>query len=388
MNWLISRIKGDVFIWMIVFILSVFSVLAVYSSTGSLAYRFHDGNTEYYLVRHFIILAFGLLLLYGAHLINFRYFSRISQILLIISIPLLLVTLLLGHDIHDAKRWLTLPMLNLSFQPSDLGKLALIMFVARTLSKKQDVVKDFRQTFLPLLGWIVLVCVLIAPADLSSAALLFVTCMLLLFIGRVNMKHLSIFLFSGVAVFALLLVIFSFAGYEGRTGTWESRIESFISGEGGSSYQVTQSKIAIAGGGMFGKGPGNSTQRNFLPNPFSDFIYAIIIEEYGLMGGGFVMLLYLFLLYRCILIVVKSPQAFGALLAVGLSFSLVVQALVNMAVAVNLLPVTGLVLPFLSMGGTSFIFTSVAIGIILSVSRYIEESEEVQSENEVKPVEG
>lgn len=377
---MLHRLKGDPVIWLIVLVLAVFSVLAVYSSTGSLAYRFHDGNTEYYLVRHFIILAFGLLVLFGAHMIHYKYYSRLSQLLLFISVPLLAITLFIGQDVHDAQRWLTLPMLNLTFQPSDLAKLAMIMFLARMLSKKQDVVKDFRKTFLPLLLGIITVCLLIAPADLSTATLLFVTCLILMFIGRVNMKHMGVFILAGTLAFSALIGLFSMTSYEGRMATWENRIESFFA-EDQDSYQNQQAKIAIAEGGIIGKGPGNSTQRNLLPNPFSDFVYAIIIEEYGMIGGAFVLFLFLLLLYRTIMIVVKSPRAFGAFLSFGLALSLVIQAIVNMAVSVHLLPVTGLVLPFLSMGGTSLIFTCVAFGIILSVSRDIEENETEPVEN-------
>lgn len=374
MDWLISRTKGDLMIWMIVIVLSLFSLLAVYSSTGTLAYRYHEGNTEYYLIKHFLLLMFGLILMYLAHLVDFKYYSRISQLLLFISIPLLILTLVLGLNINEARRWLTLPGVNLTFQPSDIAKLALIMFVARELSRKQNVIKSFKKTFLPLISAIIGICILIAPADLSTAAVLFASCLLLMFIGRVSFKHMAVMGLFGLLAFGMFLGISMLTDSESRLETWKNRVESFVSDDKG-SYQNQQAKIAIASGGVFGKGPGNSTQRNFLPNPFSDFIYAIIIEEYGLIGGGFILSLYLLLLYRTIRIVTKSPKAFGALLAVGLSLSLVIQAMVNMAVTVHLLPVTGLTLPFVSMGGTSLLFTSLAIGIILSVSRHIEDLE-------------
>ncbi|MEX0966784.1 MAG: FtsW/RodA/SpoVE family cell cycle protein [Bacteroidia bacterium] len=377
MQWLTSRTKGDMLIWMIILILSLFSLLAVYSSTGTLAYRYHAGNTEYYLFKHLMLLAFGLGVVYLAHRVNYKYYSRISQVLLWASVPLLLLTLFLGTEINDAKRWLTLPGINLTFQTSDLGKLALIMFIARMLSKKQDMIKSFSKAYLPIMGAVLLVCACIAPADLSTAMLLFLTCLILMFIGRMDVRHLLLAPAAGIIVLCIYIGIATATGSTGRIETWQSRVESFWNDDLG-SYQNQQAKIAMATGGIFGKGPGNSTQRNFLPNPFSDFIFAIIIEEYGLLGGFFLILLYLLLLYRSIALVIKSPRAFGALLGVGLAFSLVIQAMVNMAVNVHLFPVTGLTLPLVSMGGTSLWFTSLSLGIILSVSRDIEINEELE----------
>jgi cell division protein FtsW len=374
MQWLVSKTKGDLVIWMVVFILSIFSLLAVYSSTGTLAYKYHAGNTEYYLLKQVFLLIFGLGLMYFAHLVNYKYYSRLAQMFLWISIPLLILTYLWGLEINDAKRWLTLPVINITFQTSDLGKLALIMYTARMLSRKQEFITDFWKAYVPIMGAIVLICALIAPADFSSAATLFVTCMLLMFIGRISFKHIGLTIVAGIVLFIVGIGLASATGNMGRIDTWKSRIENYITDDKG-SYQNQQAKIAIATGGIMGKGPGNSTQRNFLPNPFSDFIYAIIIEEYGMIGGILMIVLYLVLLFRSILIVQRSPRAFGALLAVGLSFSLVIQAFINMGVAVHLFPVTGLTLPLVSMGGTSLWFTSLAFGIILSVSRDIEENE-------------
>lgn len=375
MKWLLNQTRGDFVIWTIVVVLSVFSLLAVYSSTGTLAYRYQAGNTEYYLFKHLLLLLFGIAIMYLCHLINYRYYSRIAQILLYLSIPLLILTYIFGVDIHNAKRWLVLPGVNITFQTSDLAKIALIMYTARMLSKKQGVIKEFKEAFLPITGAILLICGLIAPSDLSTAGLLFTTCILLLFIGRVNIKYMAILGLSGILIISVYIGISSFGSNQGRIHTWKNRIESYLSEEG-NTYQSRQAKIAIASGNLMGKGPGNSTQRNFLPNPYSDFIYAIIIEEYGLLGGLFVIFLYLVLLYRSIRIVIKSPGAFGALLAVGLSLSLVLQAMIHAGVNTHLLPVTGLTLPLVSMGGTSLWFTSISLGIILSVSRYIEEEEE------------
>lgn len=380
MNWLISRTKGDLLIWVIVFILSVFSLLAVYSSTGTMAYKYRAGNTEYYLIKHLLLMALGLGMMYGAHKVNYKYYSRLAQILLIISVPLLIITYFVGANINEAHRWLKLPVINMSFQTSDLAKLALIMFTARMLSKKQDIINDFRKATVPIVGAVCLICGLIAPANLSTALVLFTSCLMLMFIGRMNLKHISLIIFGGLIVLSSFIFIAHKIGGVGRVDTWVSRIENYMAGSGEQKeyYQNQQANIAVATGGLFGKGPGNSVQKNFLPNPYADFIFAIIIEEYGLVGACFIIFLYLLLLYRSIRIVIQSPKAFGALLAVGLSFSLVFQALINMGVAVHLFPVTGLTLPLVSMGGTSLWFTSIAFGIILSVSRDIEEKENLE----------
>jgi cell division protein FtsW len=370
--------KGDRVIWLVVILLSIFSILAVYSSTGTLAYKYQQGNTEYYLFKHFVILSFGFMLMYLAHLMRYTFYSRISRIAIFLAVPLLLLTLLMGTNLNEASRWLTLPIINISFQTSDLAKLAIILFVARSLSKRQDTIKDFKQAFLPVMWPVCLVCLLILPANFSTAAVLFTTVLFLLFIGRINMKYIMIMIAAGALLFTLFILVAKVIGFKGRIATWESRIENFVSGkdDGDGSYQTQQAKIAIATGGVFGKGPGNSTQRNFLPHPYSDFIFAIIVEEYGLVFGGIpVVMLYLILFYRAVKIAKKSPRAFATFLAVGCSFSLVFQAMINMAVAVNLFPVTGQPLPMLSMGGTSIWFTSLAVGIILSVSRDLEKEE-------------
>lgn len=374
MSKVFEYLQGDKIIWIVILLLSIISVLVVYSSTETLAYKYRDGNTEYYIIKHFLIILSGLGLMWLCHKVNYGKYAKIAEILLLVSGILLLVTLFFGSELNSAKRWIEIPILRLSFQPSDLAKLAMIMYTARILAVYQNSIKESNKAFLKIIIPLFIICALIAPADLSSATLLFCTCFLLMFIGRIRIKH----LFAGGAsavIFALVLyACASLAGLEGRTETWKARAQSFFQDEG-DSWQSVQSKIAIANGGLVGNGPGNSEQSNYLPHPYSDFIYAIIIEEYGLLGGLIVALLYLVLLFRSVRIFIKSPKAFGAMLAVGLSISLVVQALMNMAVAVELLPVTGLVLPMISMGGTSLIFTSISIGIILSVSRYIEEIE-------------
>jgi len=365
-------IKGDRVIWAVALLLAIFSVLVVYSSIVTLAYKYQNGNTEYYLFKHSIILFIGFLLMYFAHKVNYRYFSRISQIGLLLAIPLLLFTLLTGASINDASRWLVIPIINQTFQTSDLAKLALIMFLARMLSKRQDNIKDFNQAFLPIMIPVLIVCGLILPANFSTAAMLFVTCLVLMFIGRINLGYIISLVSIGVVCLGIFIAIVMNSDVTNRVGTWQTRIENFIDGNAQVNYQAEQSKIAIATGGIIGKGPGGSTQRNFLPQSYSDFIFATVIEEYGIIGGTFTLLLYLILLYRGVLIAKNAPRTFGSLLAIGLSFSLVFQAMINMAVAVNLFPVTGQPLPMVSMGGTSIWFTCLAIGIILSVSRNTE----------------
>ncbi|MFO0415321.1 MAG: FtsW/RodA/SpoVE family cell cycle protein [Bacteroidota bacterium] len=385
-----DQTRGDKAIWSIVIILSLVSLLAVYSATNSLAYKMYKGNTLIYLFRQILTITGGVLIVYAAHRVNYTFYARVAKILFYFSIPLLIYTLKFGTSLNDANRWIKLPVINLTFQTSDLAKLALFMFLSHTLSKRQAVVKDFKKGFIPLITPVVIICVLIAPANLSTALLTGATSMLLLFIGRANIRHLLI-LGSFVIVPVITLIFIARAYYDkeqskskplpaileiARVPTWIKRVQDFMyAGKEEVPYQVQQAKIAVAKGGFVGLGPGNSEQRNFLPHPYSDFIYAIIIEEYGLMGGAFVIFVYLIFLFRSIKIFRRCPYAFGAFLAIGLSFTLVIQAMTNMAVNVGLFPVTGVTLPLVSMGGSSIIFTSLSIGIILSVARNVEETE-------------
>jgi cell division protein FtsW len=371
LNIILNKTKGDRWIWLIVILLSLWSLLAVYSSTGTLAYKRGVG-TETILMKHLMFIVGGIGLMYFSHLLDYRYYAGISKILMIITIPLLLYTLVFGSSINEASRWVTIPIINQTFQTSDMAKLALITFLARTLTRKQENIKDVKKAFLPIMSSVCAVFILIALANLSTALMLFGVSILLLIIGRISIKQISIVCLAGL----ILLTGVVFLGP--RRKTYVSRIEAFMHPEKADpdkSFQANQSKIAIATGGVFGKGPGNSTQRNFLPHPYSDFVFAVIVEEYGLIGALVLVSLYLVFLWRCILIVTRSPKAFGALLAAGLSFSLTIQAFANMAVAVGLGPVTGVPLPLVSMGGTSILFTSIAFGIILSVSRDIDEKE-------------
>jgi cell division protein FtsW len=363
-----KHLKGDNIIWALLLVLSLLSLLAVYSSTFTLAYQYRSGHVGYYLLKHVFFLLFGFSVVYITHIVPYRFYSRLSQLLLLISVPLLLATLVFGTSINQASRWLALPGTGITFQTSDLAKLALIMYVARLLSLKQDTIRSYRGAFVPIVVPVLVICALIMPANLSTAIILFLVSVILMFVGRIRFTYIAL-LIGGMALFLTLLITIAIkADWKGRWDTWENRVVHHVEQDSEGNYQSEQSKIAIVTGGLLGKGPGNSMQRNFLPQPYSDFIFSIIIEEYGLLGGIFVILLYLALLYRAGLLVRKSSRTFAAFLAFGLALMLVMQAMVNMAVAVGILPVTGQPLPMISMGGTSILFASAAIGIILSVS--------------------
>ncbi|MEN9569492.1 MAG: hypothetical protein RL172_723 [Bacteroidota bacterium] len=399
---LVSKTRGDRVIWAIVVILTLMSLLVVYSSTGSLAYKYSK-STESFLFKQFAFIILGVLVIYFAHRVNYIVYSRIATILFLVSIPLLLYTLFFGVQLNSGSRWIKLPVINMTFQTSDLAKLALFMYLSRQLSRKQNVIKDFHKGFLPVIIPVGIICILIAPANLSTAILIAGTSLLLMFIGRVNTKH--ILATIGIAIIPVILLLGVAIKYydkqehkakelpailaAGRVPTWIGRIQTFIysnkEDQNEKLYQINQAKIAIAKGGWLGKGPGNSEQRNFLPHSYSDFIYAIILEEYGLIGGAFILFIYLLFLYRCIRVYQKCPFAFGAFLALALSFTLVIQAITNMSVNVNLFPNTGVTLPLVSMGGSSFLFTCLSVGIILSVSRNVEQLEGASSKAVAEP---
>ncbi|MFM2326971.1 MAG: hypothetical protein RIR31_1173, partial [Bacteroidota bacterium] len=391
-NNLVNKTKGDRVIWGIVVILTLISLLVVYSSTGSLAYKYSK-STESYLFKQFAFIVLGLLVIYFAHRVNYTIYARVAKILFLVSIPLLIYTLFFGVQLNAGSRWIKLPVINMTFQTSDMAKLALFMYLSLQLSRKQNVIKDFKKGFLPIVIPVIIICALIAPANLSTALLVGATSFMLMFIGRVKTKHLLLSMGAAlVPIFFLFIIAVSTydkAAHKskelpaifdaGRVKTWVSRIQTFVysnkNDETEKTYQINQAKIAIANGSWFGKGPGNSEARNFLPHSYSDFIYAIIIEEYGLFGAAFMIFIYLLFLYRCIRLYRKCPFAFGAFLALALSFTLVIQAIANMGVAVNAFPNTGVTLPLVSMGGSSFLFTCLAIGIILSVARNVEQQE-------------
>ncbi len=390
-----ANTRGDRVIWSIVAFLVVLGMLAVYSSTGTLAYSNYEGNTSYFLFKQVSFIVVGVGIIYFTHLADYRIFSRIALWLYLISIPLLLYTLFFGANFNEASRWIKVPVINLTFQTSDFARLALFMYLARQLSRKQKVIHDLKKGFIPLIVPIGITCLLIVPANLSTALLTGATGLLLLFLGRVSFKHLFATMAILLVPVALLVTMAVFTQRsdggatgaapgmmttlqeQGRVGTWVGRIQDFLYAKGENEpYQLQQAKIAVAKGGWVGLGPGNSEQRNYLPHPYSDFIYSIIIEEYGLLGGFVIIMLYMVFFYRCILIIRRSPKAFGAFLALALSMTLVIQALINMAVNTGLFPITGVTLPLVSMGGTSFLFTCFSIGIILSISRHIEQPDE------------
>jgi cell division protein FtsW len=366
MNRILNNTKGDRWIWLIVILLSLISLLAVYSAIGSLAYKKGVSAESILIRRHVVMMIGGLVLMYICHKIDYNWYKGISKVLMVITLPLLVYTLLFGSHVNEASRWIAIPGTGLSFQTSDLAKLALITYLARTLSRKQENIKDVKQSFIPIMGAVCAVFILIAWANLSTALMLFGVSILLLIMGRISVKQIAVTCVAGAVLLGAVVMLGP------RRHVYMNRIDTFMHPEKANpdkSFQADHAKIAIATGGIFGKGPGKSTEINYLPEAYSDEIYAIIVEEYGLIGGFALIGIYLFLLYRCVKIAAKAPRAFGTLLAAGLSFSLTIQAFANMAVAVGLGPVTGVPLPFVSMGGTSILFTSVAFGIILSVSR-------------------
>lgn len=376
---LFKYLKGDKVIWTVMFLLSLLSILVVYSAVVTLAHKFKQGNSEFYLFKHFLIIAMGFVVAYLFHRMRYTLFSKIAQIGIVLTVPLLVYTLLKGVSAGEASRWLEIPGIGLTFQSSDIAKLMLLIYLARVLTVKRDELNEMKAVIRHLLLPVGLVCALILPANFSTAALLFLNSMLLMFLGGIDFKiilKITAACLLAAALFITWIMVAPESIPGGRGPTWNSRINGFFAPDSKTNYQSDQAKIAIATGGVIGKGPGNSTQRAFLPQASSDFIYAIIIEEYGMLVGLLLLFLYMILLYRGIRIYRDSDKPFGGLVAIGLSFSLVIQALVNMAVAVNLFPVTGQPLPLLSMGGTSIWFTMIALGIILSISRTIGEKGE------------
>lgn len=375
MTTFLNRLPGDRTIWMTAIFLGLISVLAVYSSISTLAVK-RDISTLHFLFKHLLMLGTGGLIMYYASTLRFGVYSRLAQLGIWVTAGLLLLTLVLGSNINDASRWLRIPGVGLSFQTSDLAKVVLIVYLARLLGKHQDEEWTFREVALRLMLPVGVVCGLILPANFSTAAMLFAICLVLMFIGRVPLKWLFAIVGIAVGSFLLLVAVNEAADLNvlPRVETWERRIDSFGKADSDANYQTEHAKIAIASGGLFPNGPGSGASRNWLPHPYSDMIYAFIVEEYGsILGGLGLLLLYLILLHRAIAVAKKCEKPFGALAAVGLGLLLVMQAMINMAVAVNLLPVTGQPLPLVSMGGTSAWFTCLAIGIILSVSRGAEQ---------------
>ena len=367
-------LKGDKAIWSIIILLSIISAIMAYSASANMAYRLTDGDAIPFFFRHFVMLVLGIVTIIYLQHFEFRYFSRLSQLGIWIAAALLLVTLIFGRDINSAQRWI------MGFQPSDLAKIILVIYVARMLAKNKAKIKNFKEGLLPILIPVGSICLLILPADFSTAAMLLTVCFALLFVGGVAIKHLLTVLGGAIGVLMLLIALNHVVpGLLPRVNTWEQRILGYSSGSAEENYQAQRAKIAVANGGIWGNGPGNGTIKNELYSAQSDFVYASIIEDYGSLFGGLIMLLlYLMFLFRSIKIMTKTSSSFGGYLAFGLSFLLVFQALINMGVGVNLLPVTGQPLPLISMGGTSILFTCVSIGIILNISRTVYREEETE----------
>ena len=393
MQQVFNNIKGDRLIWAIAALLAIFSFLPVYSAASNLV-NIGGGNTFSYFIKHFMHLFLGFSIMYGVHKVPYRYFRGISMVMIPVVLVLLVVTILQGTTIEgaNASRWIRIPFVNMSFQTSTLASVVIMMYVARYMSKIKDKKVSFKESILPLWIPVFLILILILPSNFSTTALIFLMVITLVFLGGYPIRYLLAML--GVGLIALLLFITVMKAFpnlmDDRLDTWESRIENFFdAGDSEGDYQIERAKIAIASGKIIGLGPGGSKQKNFLPQSSSDFIFAIIIEEYGLIGGLFLMVMYMWLLFRIVIVAQKSDTIFGKLLVLGVGIPIIFQAIINMAVAVELFPVTGQTLPLISSGGTSIWMTCLAIGIILSVSAKREEIKEQENEegNEQNPLE-
>ncbi len=378
--------KGDKGIWIIILFLFLYSALSVYSASAQLAFRSSTGSTTFFLLKQlfYLIIAVSSVIIF--HLIPYRYYSKMSVYLWYFSLILLAFTLIWGMNVNDARRWILLPG-GITFQTSDFAKVTLIMYLSRILALKESSINtlegSLKQVFFP----IVLTCSLIFPEDLSTAVLLFGISMILVIYSRMKFKYIAIMGAITIGFGLILLLLIKTNQNFGRFQTWNNRIENFTSANGEENIQERHSKIAVATGGLFGKGPGKSSQRNILPHPYSDYIFAVIVEEFGLLFGALPLLaLYLFLFLRAKSIVKKVSRKFGAYATAGLATLIVLQALSNMAVTTNIFPVTGQPLPFVSYGGTSLVFTGMAFGIILSVSRSVQDPEKNENDLSTKSI--
>lgn len=368
MKKLFKELYGDRIIWIVVIIMMLFSLVAVYGSISTLAVK--SGGSTHFLFKHGLMLALGFFIMYKIHLVKFKYYSRIAYLLYWPTVVLLILTLFMGVNLNNASRWLNIPFINLSFQTSDIAKIVLVAFVARMLKLKHDDLGDFSKGVMPVLWPAIIVIVLILPANFSSAALLTLTIFVMLFAAGIKLKHMLKVIGLGLAGVGLLFALSTIKPeFFPRIETWKSRIVNFNEGDTGKSFQVDHAMAAIYNGGVFPQMPGTGKARNYLPHPYSDMIYAYIVEEYGsILGGLGILLLYMIFLTRSMRLAIKTEDEFARLTVMGLSFMIVMQAFVNMAVAVNLIPVTGQPMPLISMGGTSTLLTSVAIGMILGIS--------------------
>lgn len=376
MNKIVSQLKGDKTIWAVIVLLAMVSFLPVYSASTNLVYTVGNGGTTFGIIlKHFVHLGIGLGIVFWIHKLHFEKFKKYSIFGMIVIIPALIFTLLQGKTIGgaNASRWLTIPFINLSIQTSTLAFTILMVYVARTLSKLNEAKYDFKDSFLQIWLPVGSVLIFVLPSNFSTTALMFAMVCMLLYIGQYPLKYLAIILAAGVAFLALFFLLAKAFPKEkafSRVNTWVSRVENFATDKPDEDkYQIENAKIAIAVGKINGVGPGKSIQKNFLPQSSSDFIFAIIIEEYGLIGGYLLVFFYMLLFFRFLIRANKTNNLFGKLLIIGLGFPIIIQALINMGVAVELLPVTGQPLPLISSGGTSIWMTCLSLGIILSVTK-------------------
>jgi len=379
-------IKGDLTIWALVLGLAIFSFMPVYSASTNLVYVAHNGTTSGHLMKHFMLLLLGFIIIYATHKVPYKYFSAGSVIMLPLVIGLLLFTLLKGKTIGgaNASRWIQIPFVGVGFQTSTLAGVVIMMYVSRFLARNKNKIITFKESLLRLWLPVSIILLLILPANFSTTAILFVLILVLVFIGGYPKKQIIYIIGLGTLVLTLfILTVMAFPKLmPNRVSTWKSRIENFSSKNSEEGYQVEKAKIAIATGSLKGQGPGKSIQKNFLPQSSSDFIFAIIVEEYGLIGAVLVLLTYLLLFFRFVVVARKAESVFGMLLVVGVGLPIIFQAMINMGVAVNIFPVTGQTLPLISSGGTSIWMTCFAIGIILSVSASRDENKVTNLEEE------
>ena len=379
MKGIFQHIKGDKTIWALVAILALFSFMPVYSASANLV-SVVGGSTLGYLVKHVVLLIMGFAIIYAVHKIPYRYFSGGSVLLLPVVFFLLIYTLAQGTTIGGtyASRWISIPFIGVGFQTSTLAGLVLMVYTARYLAKNKDITIIFKESLLQLWLPVALILMLILPANFSTTAIIFLMILVVTYVGGYPIKYIGYILGVGILILSLfVLTVKAFPdAMPNRVNTWGNRIENFYKSGGQESYQVEKAKTAIATGGPLGKGPGKSIQKNFLPQSSSDFIYAIIVEEYGLVGAILIVFVYFLLLFRIFITVKKATTTFGTLLVIGVGLPIIFQAVINMAVATNLFPVTGQTLPLISSGGTSIWMTCFALGMILSVSASKEETEE------------
>lgn len=384
MKAVFTYLAGDKAIWMITLILALLSLVSVYSFTPVLTKSSNAVNTESFLFKHAVMVITGMFLMYVAHNISYKVYARLAQLGVFVAIVLLVITLVAGAQINSAGRWLVIPIINQKFQTSDFAKIALILFVARQLSVHKNHIGNFKQGVLPIIIPVAIICALILPENFSTSALLFLVCIILMFIGRVKFKHIALIIgVAAVSFFILVLIAKVYPDVLPRMETWSNRIFNYAAEEPKEQWQINNAQQAIYNGGIIGLGPGNGQLKHILPQAYADFVFASFIEEFGIVGGIFLLLLYLILLFRIIRIAVKTEKNFNSFVVIGLGLNLIFMALINMAVCTKLIPVTGQNMPLISMGGTSTWFTFISLGIIQSIAKTIE-SEDVKNKPALK----